>query len=116
MSSRWTIARNLLQALVAEAVKNPVTSLTDSENVKRITIDSPLSGFTFEARTSSLLNDTVMIEFEAERSYLFGLFYRSIYTILETSRDGTTEKNPIYSRFESSAARRRRRAWLQDDT
>ncbi len=115
MSEHWSLARNLLQSLVEEATKNPVTSLTQSEHIKRTHIESPLPGFTFEAQTSWLLNDTVIIEFEAERSYCFGLIYRSIYTILEVSPDGTTETNPIYARFESFAARRRRRGWLRND-
>ena len=79
----------MLQSLVAEAKKNPITSLTESEHLKRTSIDSPLPDFTFEALTSRLLNNSIIIEFQAERSYCLGLFYRSIYTILEFSPDGT---------------------------
>ena len=35
MSEHWSLARNLLQSLVEEATKNPVTSLTQSEHLKR---------------------------------------------------------------------------------
>ena len=115
MSRDWEQAKKLLQALIDEATLKPITSISPSDDGKRTSITSPISGFTFEARTSWLLNNAIIVEFQAERSYLFGLFFRSIYSLVEFSPDGDVETNPIYSRFETRSARKIRRNWGQDD-
>ena len=115
MSKDWEQANQLLQALVHEATLTPITSISPSNDGKRTSIASPIPGFTFEAQTSWLLNNSIIVEFQAERSYCFGLFFRSIYSIVEFSPDGDVETNPIHSRFELFLARKTRRHWGQDD-
>ena len=116
MSKDWEQAKKMLGALVHEATLRPITSISPADDGKHTLIASPMSGFTFEAKTSWLLNKSIIVEFQAERSYFFGLFFRSIYSIVEFSSDGDVETNPIYSRFETRSARETRRGWGQDDT
>ncbi len=115
MSGDWEQAKELLQALIHEATLKPITSISPSDDGKHTSIASPMSGFSFEAKTSWLLNNSIIVEFQAERSYLFGLFFRSIYSIVEFSPDGDVETNPVYSRFETRFARQTRRNWGQGD-
>lgn len=116
MSDNWVQAAEVLQSLVEAAKEKPIRSLGETGHLRRIPIESPVPGFSFEAQTSYLLNSSIVVEFQAERRYLFGLYYKSIYTILEICSDGTFEENPIYSRSESYRARKVRRNWLLDDT
>ena len=66
-------------------------------------------------RVSRMLNGTGTVDFEAERSYLFGLLFRSMYCIVEFPPDGEVVVNQIVSRFESRKVRETRRNWCKDD-
>lgn len=113
-TNNWDNARDVLRLLVDEAKTNPIKSLRTEDHNRRTRLQSPLPGFLFEVHTSWMLNSSVVFEFQAERSYFFGLYFKSLYTILEVLPDGTFDENPIYTRLESCSKRQARRAWLDN--
>ena len=115
MQNQWNKVRVALRALAAEAASASIPEVSLGQSGEPISIESPISGVNFEMRVSRMLNGTGTVDFEAERSYLFGLLFRSMYCIVEFPPDGEVVVNQIVSRFESRKVRETRRNWCKDD-
>ena len=104
-----------LRALAAEAASGSIPDVSLGQSGDRIPIESPMPGISFEMRVSKMLNGTSTVDFEAERSYLFGLLYRSMDCIVEFPPDDDVVVGRIVSRFENWKVRDTRRNWGEDD-
>jgi len=115
MPNQWSRVRVALRALAAEAASATIPEISLGQSADPIPIESPIRGVNFEMRVSRMLNGTGTVDFEAERSYFFGLLFRSLYCIVEFPPDGEVVIHGIGSRFESRKVRETRRNWGKDD-
>lgn len=60
-------------------------------------------------------NGNWVVIVEAERDYLSGRIFRSMYKVLEITPDGPIRNDKIQTRFESFESRKTRRNWSRDD-
>lgn len=115
MPSQWRGIRVALRALATETASASIPEVPTGQFGERIPIESPVRGVNFEMRVSKMLNGTTTVDFEAERSYLFGLLFRSMYCVVEFPPDGKARINKLVSRIERRNVRETRRNWGKDD-
>ncbi len=116
MPNSWSNAKNCLIELGRDALALTHDSFDFDEHLVRKSIVSPLAGFRVESQASWMLNGTWVLVIEIERSYLFGLFYRSLHQTNEFGADGGKEAYPVRSRTEFFRTRTTRRKWLHNGT
>ncbi len=109
--SDWKRAEQVLLQMAEDVSRLPFSSFGDEDNCKLRRVKSPLPGFRFEVDTSWMLNGSWVVCIEAERSYLLGLLYRSIYTLIEIPPGGAIVSGIVNSRLELFSTRKTRRNW-----
>ena len=115
IGNRWNNVKSVLAALAEEAAQLDITSFSETDNLKRRQVPSPVPGIRIEMETSSLMNGMWVVSIEAERAYLFGLYYRSMYTNVMIGPNGAEIADRFAYRTESASKRRIRRNWLRDN-
>ncbi len=113
--TKWHQARQILEGMVDDASKLSLENFKEGDHLKRRQIPSPIPGFVFELETSALLNGMWVVSIEAEQKYLFGLFYRSMFTNVLIGPSGVESDNQFGTRTELFSQRAARRNWLRDD-
>ena len=100
--------------MVDDACQLDLESFKADDHHKSRQIRSPIPGFVFEIETSTLLNGMWVVSIEAERKYLFGLYYRSIFTNVLLGPGGVESNKQFGSRTELFSQRATRRNWARE--
>jgi len=106
---KWKQPINFLLQLGDDFASRSYESFGDKDDGRVEQITSSMPEFQFEVRINWLLNGTWVIWVEAERGYLFGRVFKSMYKIIEITADGLQEDGSIHTRIESLEMRRARR-------
>ncbi|MEL7187598.1 MAG: hypothetical protein AAFN50_14380 [Pseudomonadota bacterium] len=114
-AGNWNAAEKQLLEMQADVLQLPFNSFSMEDHCKRREIDSSLPGFRFEVEVSWMLNHSWVVTIEAERQYLFGLLYRSIFKHIVIAQDDIEIPERFGHRLETRGTRDTRRNWGRED-
>ena len=113
--TKWSQARQILEKMADDTAKLALENLRQHDHKRRRQIPSPIPGFVFELEASALLNGMWVVSIEAEKKYLFGLVYRSIFTNVLIGPNGAESNSRVGRRTELFSRRTVRRNWGRED-
>ena len=111
----WNRAKEFVLQLEADVAQLPYSSFREEDNGKRTCIASPIPGYRFELDIGWMLNGSWTVIIEVERSFFFGLVYRSISKFVEITPDGPVTYDSFTTRIESFEGRKARRNWGREE-
>lgn len=115
VEDKWKKAEEVLSQVQGDVSRLAVDSFQEEDHYSRKSIASPIPGFQFEVETSWMLNGSWVVTIEAERSYIFGLMYRSIFKHIVISPESREIPDRFGTRIETFHARNIRRNWGRED-
>lgn len=114
VETKWSQARRVLARIRDDVSRLGVEEFKEDDHQKRRQIASPIPGFVFELEAAYLLNGMWVISIEAERKYLFGLLYRSVFTNVLIGPKGVESNDQFGGSIEFFSTRMTRRNWGRD--